>query len=146
MHERAEFSFDRPFVVSRPGGFICNGRRYASGEPFDWREQGLSESEIWDLWVLCQVDTVPAASSSEAEPDPPPIDPVAAVGPVASDADGAVPIVTAIEPPMAVPAAPVASAAQGTLPLVARPSPNSPAKAVTRGVTKPPHQNQLARR
>src|SRR5215510_14417346 len=68
MYERPEFSFERPFTVSRPGGFTCNGHRYKSGDVFDWRELGLSEAEIWDLWVLCQVDNVPAAIGGPAAP------------------------------------------------------------------------------
>jgi hypothetical protein len=66
MRARPEFSFDRPFMVSAPGGFTCNGRRYRSGDPLDWQQLGLDEAGIWDLWLMNQVDNVPPPTSNSA--------------------------------------------------------------------------------
>jgi hypothetical protein len=32
--------------------------RYASGEPFPWKQLGITNQGIWDLWVLNQADNV----------------------------------------------------------------------------------------
>lgn len=71
MRARPEFCFDRQFMISVPGGFTCNGRHYRSGDPFDWRKLGLGEAELWDLWLMNQVDNVPPpAPNSPAQPAP----------------------------------------------------------------------------
>lgn len=162
MHERPEFSFDRPFTVSRPGGFTCNGRRYESGDVLDWRELGLCEAEIWDLWVLCQIDNVPAPiaepapSATDSELREPVaetmslVDPASIAGastPDAARAEDAASTITLNARPVPAATSPPSSAAQPVHAATIRASPSSPPKLVaTKGVTKPPHQNQLPRR
>jgi hypothetical protein len=155
MHERPEFSFERPFTVSRPGGFTCNGRRYQSGDEFDWRALGLSEAEVWDLWVLCQVDNVPGMIAAPAAPElercsdaiaAPALVDTAAPSQDAAPTRDATPTVAPDAPPMRPVALPRATASPAPA-SIAGPGPSPPPKAIAaRGVTKPPQQNTLPRR
>ena len=58
MRTRPEFSFDRPFQAAVSGGLVYGGRRYTAGEVFPWTKLGVSEIELWDLWLTCQIDNV----------------------------------------------------------------------------------------
>jgi hypothetical protein len=62
-----EFHIDRPFVAS--GGSVLAGRRYGHGEAFDWRKAGVSENDLWDLWIIGVIDNAaPGVASQSPRP------------------------------------------------------------------------------
>lgn len=55
-----------PFVTRRALTF--DGQAYAEGAPFPWRELGVSERQLWDLFRTMQIAQAPPAVA----PAPPP--------------------------------------------------------------------------
>ncbi len=51
-----EFEFDREFVAA--DGLVYGGKRYASGELFDRKTLGVSDGDLWDLWVMGRIDAI----------------------------------------------------------------------------------------
>ena len=68
MTARPEFSVGRPFVVAVAAGVTFDGRRYRAGELFPWKQLGITEAGIWELWLMFQVDNgaEPAVASCPA--------------------------------------------------------------------------------
>jgi len=62
MNNRVPFSFTQPFAVSHD--LAVAGKRYAAGAPFPWRELGLDERGIWDLWRTFAVHCVPGSAKT----------------------------------------------------------------------------------
>lgn len=67
MSARPEYNIERPFVATATGGLVYDGRRYKQGEPFPWRKLGLSEEQLWDLWVTFQIDNAPTCPAIPAQ-------------------------------------------------------------------------------
>jgi len=66
MPGRTPFSFDAPFAAS--ADLVIAGRRYAAGTRFPWRELGLDERAIWDLWRTFSVHNVAPGGAILAPP------------------------------------------------------------------------------
>lgn len=60
MSRHRAFSFEDPFVARDRLEFA--GRSYAAGDPFPWRELGLSERQVWNLWAARRIDNAPPAT------------------------------------------------------------------------------------
>lgn len=72
---RSRYSRDAEhFVVATP--FEWNGRNFAEGEAFPWRELGLVEYQRRLLWIANKIDTCAAPAPVPAPPlEPPPAKP-----------------------------------------------------------------------
>lgn len=66
---RLAFDIGAPFVVAS-NGLVFNGRRFAHGEPFDWRAIGVSEVDLFTLWTALKVDCAEATAVAISEPQP----------------------------------------------------------------------------
>lgn len=72
MTARVAFSPDLPFVVTARG-FVYRGRVYGRGEVFPWRELGIDEQEVLQLWMMLKLDCLlPAQDAHAAAPTAPP--------------------------------------------------------------------------
>lgn len=60
-----EFSFEARFVAA--AGLFYAGKVYRGDEAFPWRDIGVSEAELWDLWVLGCIDI----AQPKPAPEPP---------------------------------------------------------------------------
>lgn len=69
MNARPPFSYDAPFVARRD--FMHDGVEYKDGAPFQWRELGLTETQLFNLWATSYVDTgaiaVPSTATSKQQ-------------------------------------------------------------------------------
>ena len=85
MHadRRQPFDLDAPFAARE--ALVYGERRFAAGEVFPWRELGLSDLEVWNLWRTLHVDNVsvppativpsgsmPTTAAPQGIPVPPP--------------------------------------------------------------------------
>lgn len=62
------FSFDAPFVAR--DSFEHGGEQYPAGAPFPWRDLGVSERQLWNLWAARQVDNAaPAPAPAQQQPE-----------------------------------------------------------------------------
>lgn len=65
MAARAEFSFDAPLVVACEE-VTYYGQTFARGEPFPWRDLGVSELDVLLMWQQFKLDVVESAAESAA--------------------------------------------------------------------------------
>ncbi len=65
---RFPFDSSLPFVVATQD-LPCGPKRFGRGDAFPWRELGLSETDLAELWVAFKIDNIsPAASSAGPAP------------------------------------------------------------------------------
>lgn len=55
-------AFDPALPVVVTSGFTRGGRAFIAGEPFEWRDLGMSEGELHNLWRCGMVAFKPVAS------------------------------------------------------------------------------------
>ncbi len=68
---RVPFDLALPFAVATTD-LPCGARRFKRGDAFPWRDLGLSEIDLLQLWIANQVDAiVPVAVAT-----PPRVEPV----------------------------------------------------------------------
>jgi hypothetical protein len=65
---RVPFDTTLPFVVACQE-LACGPQKLVRGEPFAWRELGLTEMDLGQLWVAGQVDCV-VVDPTEAQARP----------------------------------------------------------------------------
>lgn len=65
---RVAFDPELPFTVST--GFVYAGKRYEALAPFPWRELGMTEVDLLDLYQAGDVDCVPRDLIKVEAPQP----------------------------------------------------------------------------
>ena len=73
MHgARHAFDIRAPFIVASQD-LVYGARRFCNGEPFPWRDLGVSELDLLTLWSAFKVDVSPAPTvppAASVQPDP----------------------------------------------------------------------------
>lgn len=60
MSARVAFDPSSPFIVAT-SEMHCGDRRFVRGDPFPWRELGVSDLDLAQLWVALKIDCVDRA-------------------------------------------------------------------------------------